>query len=108
LLGYGQADTLSADSYTNAVDIWSTGVITFLILTGETYFRDQRRLGQYAAGRIGFPHEVLLAKSISSSGCDFTKSLMAPEPKDRPGVKESMQHGWLSGLDPDTVSEIQR
>ena len=108
LLGYGQADTLSDDSYTNAVDMWSTGVITFLILTGETYFRDQRRLGQYAAGRIGFPQDILLAKSVSRPGCDFTKSLMAPEPEDRLGVKESLQHRWLTSFDLDTASRTQR
>lgn len=107
LLGYGQTDPLSDSSYTNAIDMWSTGIIAFLILTGETYFRDQRRLGQYATGRIGFPRDVLLAQSVSELGCDFTKSLMTPEPKDRPSAKESLRHGWLTDVDLSTASKTR-
>lgn len=95
LLGYVK-DDLSDGSYTNAVDIWSTGVITFLLLTGETFFRDQMRLGHYATGKMGFPLDELHARSVSINGCDFTKSLMAPKPRDRPDVKLSLQHTWLT------------
>lgn len=78
LLGYGTKDERSDDNYTNAVDIWSTGVITLLILTGENYFKDQKRLGQYALGHIGFPFDLLQARSISESGCDFTIIALSP------------------------------
>jgi serine/threonine protein kinase len=89
---------IQSDSYTNAVDIWSLGVITFLILTGETLFKDQRRLGQYVAGRFAFPSDVLLANNVSGQGCEFVRSLMAPKPEDRPGAKESLQNPWLGCL----------
>ncbi|KAL9131407.1 MAG: hypothetical protein Q9217_000675 [Psora testacea] len=45
VLGYFRpGDTSDDDSYTNAVDIWSLSVITFLILTGKTLFENPRRL----------------------------------------------------------------
>ena len=65
ILGFIPLDDRSDDSYTNTVDIWSLGVITFLILTGETLFRDQRRLGQYVAGNFTFPSNILLSKKVS-------------------------------------------
>jgi serine/threonine protein kinase len=96
--GSGSINDALGDSYTNAVDIWSTGVITFLILTGETYFKDPRRLGQYAARTIGFPLDALHARSTSDLGCDFTKTLMAATPQHRPTVKQALQHPWLIDL----------
>ena len=90
VLGFTQSD-----SYTNAVDIWSLGVIVFLILTGETLFKISR-LGQYVTGRFAFPAQILLANKVSRQGCEFVRGLMAPKSEDRPGAEESLQIlGWL-------------
>lgn len=107
-MGYIQADDGSGNAYTNAVDLWSTGVITFAILTGDYLFKDQRRLGQYVLGVIGFPSDTLATKLVSRTGCDFVKTLMAPEPKDRPSVKETLRHPWFMDLDNSTASNTQR
>ncbi|KAI4215457.1 MAG: hypothetical protein LQ351_001926 [Letrouitia transgressa] len=88
----------SNDSYTNAVDIWSLGVITFLILTGETLFGDPRRLDQYVKGSFTFPLNILLATKVSEQGCNFVRSLMTPKPEDRPKVKECLRHPWIHHL----------
>jgi serine/threonine protein kinase len=88
VLGYGcgSMNDRHGDPYTHAVDIWSTGVITFWLLTGETYFKDQRRLCQYATGNIVFPSNALHTRSISDLGCDFTE-------------KQALQHPWLINMD---------
>lgn len=75
--------------------MWSLGVITFLILTGEILFKDQRRLGQYVTGAFLFPSDMLFAKRVSEEGCAFVRSLMAPQYVHRPGAMESLQHPWL-------------
>ena len=106
VLGYLQLGNASIDSYTNAVDIWSVGVITFLILTGETLFKDPSRLNQYVAGSFTFASDILFSKKVSARGCDFVTSLMAPKPEDRPGVKQCIQHPWLPCLT--EASETQR
>nr|POE87756.1 putative wd repeat-containing protein [Quercus suber] len=99
VLGLGHADDSDDGTYTHAVDIWSTGVIAFLILTGETFFKDTRRLGQYAGGRLTFPLDKLLSRSVSDSGCKFTESCMAPMPQDRPGTEELLRHSWFATID---------
>ncbi|MCJ1423010.1 hypothetical protein MMC29_000891 [Sticta canariensis] len=106
VLGYFQLDDTSNDSYTNAVDIWSLGVIIFLILTGEPIFENQRRLGQYVAGSFTFPLEVLLANKVSAQGCDFVRRLLASRSEDRPTVKECLRSPWLHY--PVEASETQR
>ena len=103
VLGFTQSD-----SYTNAVDIWSLGVIAFLILTGETLFKDQRRLGQYVTGSFAFPSDVLLANKVSSRGREFIRSLMAPKSEDRPGAEESLQNPWLACRTETAAPESQR
>ena len=106
VLGFFRPGDESNDSYTNAVDIWSLGVVAFLILTGETLFKDQRRLGQYVAGSFTFPFDVLLANKVSAQGREFVSSLMAPRSEDRPEVKECMQLSWLDYIT--EASEIER
>ena len=108
VLGFSRPGDESNDSYTNAVDIWSLGVITFLILTGETLFKDQRRLGQYVMGSFIFPSNFLLANKVSAQGHDFVKGLMAPAPEDRPGAMECLQHPWLHCLTEAPKSQSQR
>ena len=97
---------MSNNLYTNAVDIWSLGVISFLILTGEILFKDPRRLYQYSAGNFVFPLDVLLANKVSVQGCDFVRSLLASKPEDRPTVEGCLNSAWLHGL-PETL-KIQR
>ena len=103
VLGYNYTD-----SYTSAVDIWSLSVITFLILTGETLFKEQHRLFLYVTGNFAFPVDILLANKVSEEGCKFVKDLMAPKSEDRPGAEESLRNPWLAGFTEPAVSEIQR
>ena len=93
-------------SYTNAIDMWSLSVITFLILTSETLFNDPSRLGQYVTSSFTFPLDILLAKKVSEKGCNFVRSLMALKPEDRPKAKECLRHPWLHHLT--GALEIQR
>ena len=108
VLGFVRSDDRLNGSYTNAVDIWSLGVITFLILTGETLFKDLRRLYQYAVGSYKFPLVVLLANKVSEQGCDFIKSSMAPKSEDRLRAKECLQHPWVDFLIEDAAPHTQR
>jgi serine/threonine protein kinase len=108
LLGFVHSSDSLNDSYTNAVDIWSLGVIAFLILTGETLFKDQRRLGQYVVGSFKFPADVLLANKVSEQGCNFIRSSMAPKSEDRLIAKECLQHPWLDFFKEDEAPLTQR
>ncbi len=108
VLGFGQINDSLSDSYTNAVDIWSLGVITFLILTGETLFKDPRRLNQYVAGIFKFPSSVLRANNVSKQGCDFVKILMAPKSEDRISAAECLRHSWMHPFIEDAAFDTQR
>jgi serine/threonine protein kinase len=69
--------------------------MTFLLLTGEILFEDQRRLGQYVADRFEFSSNSLFANNISEKEHDFIKNSMKPKPENRLNVAECLQHPWL-------------
>jgi serine/threonine protein kinase len=97
-----------ADSYTNSVDIWSLGVIAFLILTGEILFKDLRRLSQYVAGTFSFPDDTLLAHDITQEACVFIHNLLEAKPEDRPTAEDCLQSLWLASPTESTTLQIQR
>lgn len=98
LLRFGQHVSISRDSYTNAVDLWSLGVIAFYMLTGELLFKDQNVLRDFAKGLVPFPMHNLIANNINEQGCSLVKRLMSLKPEHRPGAKESLQDPWLVSM----------
>ena len=99
VLGFVRTGDESSDSYTDAVDIWSLGVIAFFILTGEIIFKYRYRLDQYVSGSFNPPSNNSLEMKVSAQGCGFVRSLIAPIPDNRPKVKECLQHPWLACLE---------
>ena len=108
VLGLVQSGERLNAPYTNAVDIWSLGAIAFLILTGETLFKDQGLLYQYVVGSFKFPLDVLFANKVSGQGRDFIKCSMAPKSEDRLKAKGCLHHPWVDFLREDAASSTQR
>ena len=58
-------DEDDSEAYTNAVDIWSVGVIAFTILTSKPLFQDRRKLRHYYKGEISIVTHGLYAVSYT-------------------------------------------
>lgn len=93
------SDTESGPSYTNAVDVWALGVITFQLLTTQLPFAagDFRPLRKYVKGKAPFTQEHLVASRISFSGIAWIESCLAPSPAQRPSAGFSRKHRWPIG-----------
>jgi serine/threonine protein kinase len=81
--------------YSSAVDMWSLGAVTFLMLTGQSAFQNFAELAAYCAGSKKFPAETLEKLAISGEGQDFVASLMMLAPEARPAAEEALQHPWM-------------
>ncbi|KAI1752003.1 serine/threonine-protein kinase [Xylaria castorea] len=80
-------------SYTNAVDLWALGVLTYEFLTGGTPFADidvaaTRR-------RICKLDMEPLPASVSSEAKNFIHSLLVLDPSSRLPLKSVLDHPWI-------------
>eukprot|EP01121_Diplochlamys_sp_Union-15-3_P011376 TRINITY_DN3296_c0_g1_i1.p1 TRINITY_DN3296_c0_g1~~TRINITY_DN3296_c0_g1_i1.p1 ORF type:complete len:236 (+),score=43.13 TRINITY_DN3296_c0_g1_i1:215-922(+) len=82
--------------YSNAVDIWSFGVIAYTLLCGYHPFR--------AGNVVDLYNKILLAqydfnspewRDVSSSGKHFISQLLRLDPVERLTATEALKHPWL-------------
>ncbi|KAF8324265.1 kinase-like domain-containing protein [Cantharellus anzutake] len=92
-LGY----VLSQSGHGKPVDIWSMGIITYVMLCGYSPFRSDVAkdiIAETTRGRIEF-HERYW-KKISQEAKDFISSLLKTNPDERPTAEEALRHAWLT------------
>lgn len=87
--------------YTNSVDIWSIGVIAYVLLCGYTpfYSENQRELFNQilkADYEFGDPEWT----DISKEAKDFIAKILVVNPNQRPSAQECLAHPWLAGKAP--------
>ena len=95
-LGYTAPEVFSG-SYTNKVDLWSLGVITYAYLTGKlpffSYSRDEM-VELTKSKELDFTEEIW--SKYSPSAIDFTQSLLVKNPELRLSCNQALAHKWLN------------
>jgi calcium-dependent protein kinase len=80
--------------------MWSTGVLTYLLLSGETPFGgcDGEPLlevrNNILSGQLKFEPPETWAL-VSDLGMDFVRLLLNPDPSKRPSAKMAQRHPWI-------------
>ncbi|CAM9927823.1 unnamed protein product [Pylaiella littoralis] len=95
--GYVAPEILKNLPYGTSVDMWSIGVIIYIILAGYPPFHDddQHRLyRKIKAGRFRFDPEYW--NDISSEAKDLIRKLLTVDPTRRLTAAEACEHPWLS------------
>jgi serine/threonine protein kinase len=87
-------DSSSAE-YTNAVDLWALGCITYRIVSGVVPFPSVKALLKYCEDKALFPLDALFDAKIESSCFRFVKELLAPYPGKRPSASQALGHDWI-------------
>eukprot|EP00754_Rhynchopus_humris_P025434 Rhum_TRINITY_DN14945_c6_g1::Rhum_TRINITY_DN14945_c6_g1_i1::g.130917::m.130917/K08794/CAMK1; calcium/calmodulin-dependent protein kinase I len=83
--------------YTFAVDMWSVGVIVYVLLCGFCPFFDENTPALFraiTAGKYSFPDPYW--KSISDEAKDFIRRLLVVNPEQRMTPEQALQHPWIS------------
>lgn len=80
--------------YTDKVDIWAIGVMTYELLCGECPYlgkgvTHRRNVEQ---GRVHYGSRFY---NLSCQAREFIKSLLTVDPSSRPSAKEASSHAWL-------------
>lgn len=96
-IAYVSPDVLSGSGYTSQCDLWSLGVIVFMLLAGYPPFHGSEKEMRTAilAGKVDYSHKSRW-KNVSEDAMDFVKGLLVKEPDLRLDVGRASQHRWLA------------
>lgn len=96
--GYVAPEVLAQKPYGKAVDVWSIGVISYILLCGYPPFYDENDANLFAQILKGeFEFDSPYWDEISDSAKDFIKSLMCVNVEKRFTCKKALAHPWISG-----------
>jgi calcium-dependent protein kinase len=86
-------------SYTSKCDLWSLGVITFILLAGYMPFSgsDQQQTRNIMEGKFKMKPERW--DKISKEGRDFTLGLMQKNAAERLSAEQALAHTWIKDRD---------
>jgi serine/threonine protein kinase len=80
--------------YTEAVDIWAVGIMTFQILAGRPPFCPDE-IERYTTSKLRFPTRRLRRAMASDEACHFVQWLITSQPTLRPNARECLENHWL-------------
>lgn len=96
--GYVAPEVLAQKPYGKAVDVWSIGVISYILLCGYPPFYDENDANLFAQILKGeFEFDSPYWDEISDSAKDFIKNLMCVNVDKRFTCKLALAHPWISG-----------
>lgn len=96
--GYVAPEVLAQKPYGKAVDVWSLGVISYILLCGYPPFYDEndsKLFEQILNGDYEFDSPFW--DEISDSAKDFISHLLDVDPEKRYACEEAIRHPWISG-----------
>jgi hypothetical protein len=87
------------DGYTNAVDMWSLGCVTYNMLAQRVPFATPGAVIHFCSKTIPFPVEPLHAKSVTDNAISFLENLIVPDPSRRLTIDAALQTSWLEDFE---------
>ncbi|CAG5898022.1 unnamed protein product [Menidia menidia] len=94
---YVAPEILNYEPISTATDMWSIGVLTYVMLTGESPFLgDDKQETFLNISQVNVDYSEDTFEGISSVAVDFIKSLLLKNPRKRATAEECLNHPWLN------------
>uniref|UniRef100_A0A8C7XYV7 Protein serine kinase H1 n=1 Tax=Oryzias sinensis TaxID=183150 RepID=A0A8C7XYV7_9TELE len=93
---YIAPEILVRKPYTNAVDMWALGVISYILLSGTMPFEDENRMRLYwqiLKGKCSFSGEPW--PNVSNLAKDFVERILTVDPSQRMTASQALKHPWI-------------
>jgi len=108
-LSYVAPEVLIEKPYTKAVDLWSIGITTYLLLSGSLPFDDENSEREIARQTVQDPvHWGSIWKKLSNEAKSFVDNLLQKDPMKRMEIKEALEHPWIQKFNKTTLPEQRR
>ncbi|XP_035518045.1 calcium/calmodulin-dependent protein kinase type 1D-like [Morone saxatilis] len=96
--GYVAPEVLAQKPYSKAVDCWSIGVITYILLCGyPPFFEDNETRLFSKIMRAEYSFHSPFWDDISESAKDFIRNMMEKNPTKRFLTEQALRHPWIAG-----------
>lgn len=97
--GYVAPEVLFRRGYDKVVDMWSVGVIMYILLSGYPPFHDKQAAMLYEKIKTAnYAFHDKYWSGISQQAKDLIRKLLVVDPRARLSGEEALKHPWLSGL----------
>jgi serine/threonine protein kinase len=86
--------------YTDKVDIWAIGILTYELLTAESAYPvtgGKSKFKMFQTGQVRFGSHF---KALSESAQDFVRSCLSLNVSLRPEAASALEHPWLKSCEP--------
>ncbi|XP_038615899.1 serine/threonine-protein kinase 17A [Tachyglossus aculeatus] len=94
---YVAPEILSYDPISTATDMWSIGVLTYVMLTGTSPFLgDDKQETFLNISQMNLSYTEEEFDVVSDLAVDFIKALLVKKPENRATAEECLQHPWLT------------
>ena len=100
-LSFVAPEVLQGKPYDKSVDLWSIGIITFLLLCGYLPFDDKHSEREIARQTIQdpVPFENKIWSKYTPEARTFVEGLLQKKPEKRYSIKELLEHPWIKKMD---------
>ncbi|KAM9751146.1 calcium/calmodulin-dependent protein kinase IGb [Menidia menidia] len=96
--GYVAPEVLAQKPYSKAVDCWSIGVITYILLCGYPPFYEESETRLFAKiMKAQYEFDSPFWDDISESAKDFIRNMMQKNPNMRYSIDQALRHPWIIG-----------
>ncbi|KAL4645873.1 calcium/calmodulin-dependent protein kinase type 1D-like [Arapaima gigas] len=96
--GYVAPEVLAQKPYSKAVDCWSIGVITYILLCGYPPFYEETETRLFSKiMKAQYEFDSPFWDDISDSAKDFIRNMMQKNPKMRYTPEQGLRHPWITG-----------
>ncbi|KAG1709020.1 hypothetical protein DVH05_022651 [Phytophthora capsici] len=102
--GYVAPEILEGKPYGKTVDIWSIGVITYILLCGYPPFHDDNHNALFKKIKKGkFQFDSPYWDHVSDDAKDLISQMLVVDPEKRSTVDQLLSHRWVTGTEVATV-----
>ncbi|KAF7669484.1 hypothetical protein LDENG_00189670 [Lucifuga dentata] len=96
--GYVAPEVLAQKPYSKAVDCWSIGVITYILLCGYPPFYEESESRLFSKiMKAQYEFDSPFWDDISESAKDFIRNMMQKNPDMRYTMEQALRHPWIIG-----------